>query len=184
MPSLGADMDEGTLVEWLVHPGDTVHKGDVIAVVDTAKAAVEVECFASGVIGDLLVQPGQGVPGVTGLTTISTTGSEAVAAQVTPAAPIADGERSPLASPLIRRFTAEHHVDLSGLAGTGPGGRVTYRDVKRAAVRPAQPVARLRAHWPAAARRPRLLVVVALGGQVEDDLDVREVLQAAEALRL
>ena len=43
MPSLGADMDEGTLLEGLVKPGDQVHKGDIVAVVDTAKAAVEVE---------------------------------------------------------------------------------------------------------------------------------------------
>ena len=50
MPSLGADMEEGTLLEWLVKPGDTVHKGDIVAVVDTAKAAVEVESFASGVV--------------------------------------------------------------------------------------------------------------------------------------
>ena len=45
MPSLGADMDEGTLLEWLVKPGDTAHRGDIVAVVDTAKSAVEAECF-------------------------------------------------------------------------------------------------------------------------------------------
>ncbi|MGZ4612383.1 MAG: biotin/lipoyl-containing protein, partial [Kineosporiaceae bacterium] len=45
MPSLGADMDAGTVVEWLVEPGDVVHRGDVVAVIDTAKAAVDVECF-------------------------------------------------------------------------------------------------------------------------------------------
>lgn len=62
MPSLGADMDEGTVIEWLVKPGDTVARGDVVAVVDTAKAAVDVECFDSGVIEDILVQPGVTVP--------------------------------------------------------------------------------------------------------------------------
>ena len=62
MPSLGADMDEGTLLEWLVKPGDTVRKGDIVAVVDTAKAAVEVESFVSGVVQDLLVVPGTTVP--------------------------------------------------------------------------------------------------------------------------
>ncbi|HUW16080.1 MAG TPA: biotin/lipoyl-containing protein, partial [Actinomycetes bacterium] len=50
MPSLGADMDEGTLVEWLVAPGDTVRRGDSVAVVDTAKAAIEVEVFTDGVV--------------------------------------------------------------------------------------------------------------------------------------
>lgn len=62
MPSLGADMEEGTLLEWLVKPGDTVHRGDIVAVVDTAKSAVEVECFDDGVIDALLVAPGQVVP--------------------------------------------------------------------------------------------------------------------------
>ncbi|MFJ6565700.1 dihydrolipoamide acetyltransferase family protein [Streptomyces sp. NPDC091412] len=58
MPSLGADMDEGVLREWLVTPGDQVHKGDVVAVVETDKAAIEVECFESGTVGRLLVPPG------------------------------------------------------------------------------------------------------------------------------
>lgn len=62
MPSLGADMEEGTLLEWLVKPGDSVHRGDIVAVVDTAKSAVEVECFDDGVIDALLVSPGQVVP--------------------------------------------------------------------------------------------------------------------------
>ena len=62
MPSLGADMDEGTLLEWLVGPGDAVHKGDIVAVVDTSKAAVEVESFTDGVVDRLLVEPGTRVP--------------------------------------------------------------------------------------------------------------------------
>ncbi|MFF4762301.1 2-oxo acid dehydrogenase subunit E2 [Streptomyces sp. NPDC001292] len=62
MPSLGADMDEGVLQEWLVTPGDQVRKGDVVAVVETDKAAIEVECFESGTVGRLLVPPGARVP--------------------------------------------------------------------------------------------------------------------------
>ncbi|MFE0349653.1 2-oxo acid dehydrogenase subunit E2 [Streptomyces griseoluteus] len=62
MPSLGADMEEGLLQEWLVSPGDRVHKGDVVAVVETDKAAIEVECFESGTVGRLLVAPGARVP--------------------------------------------------------------------------------------------------------------------------
>jgi pyruvate dehydrogenase E2 component (dihydrolipoamide acetyltransferase) len=71
MPSLGADMDQGTLLEWLVKPGDQVNKGDTVAVVDTAKAAVEVECFDSGVVSALLVEPGQRVPVGTPLAVIT-----------------------------------------------------------------------------------------------------------------
>ncbi|MER6092290.1 2-oxo acid dehydrogenase subunit E2 [Streptomyces bluensis] len=62
MPSLGADMDEGTLLEWLVAPGDPVHKGDPVAVVETAKSTIEVECFETGTMANLLVEPGTTVP--------------------------------------------------------------------------------------------------------------------------
>ena len=62
MPSLGADMDEGTLVEWLVAPGDAVHRGDIVAVVDTAKSAIEIEVFEDGVVEELLVPIGTTVP--------------------------------------------------------------------------------------------------------------------------
>ncbi|MEU9571014.1 2-oxo acid dehydrogenase subunit E2 [Streptomyces massasporeus] len=62
MPSLGADMDAGTLLEWLVGPGDTVHKGDPVAVVETAKSTIEVECFETGTMTELLVEPGTTVP--------------------------------------------------------------------------------------------------------------------------
>ncbi len=62
MPSLGADMDEGMLQEWLVRPGDQVRKGDPVAVVETAKSAIEVESFETGTVGQLLVDPGTTVP--------------------------------------------------------------------------------------------------------------------------
>ncbi len=62
MPSLGADMEAGTLMQWLVKPGDAVKRGDIIAVVDTEKAAIEIEVFQSGVIERLVVQVGETVP--------------------------------------------------------------------------------------------------------------------------
>jgi pyruvate dehydrogenase E2 component (dihydrolipoamide acetyltransferase) len=62
MPSLGADMDEGILVEWLVKVGDAVHRGDIVAVVETPKSAVEVETFEDGTVKELLVDEGQTVP--------------------------------------------------------------------------------------------------------------------------
>ncbi len=58
MPSLGADMEGGTLVEWLKSPGDTIHRGDIIAVVETVKGAIEIECFDEGVLSDLVASPG------------------------------------------------------------------------------------------------------------------------------
>ncbi|HMV94264.1 MAG TPA: 2-oxo acid dehydrogenase subunit E2, partial [Thauera aminoaromatica] len=58
LPSLGADMDEGKLLEWLVRPGDRVVKGQVVAIVDTSKAAVDVEIWQDGTVHELLVEPG------------------------------------------------------------------------------------------------------------------------------
>ncbi len=62
MPALGADMDAGTLVEWHIQPGDTVKRGQVVAVVETQKGAIEVEIWEDGVIDRLVVQPGAKVP--------------------------------------------------------------------------------------------------------------------------
>jgi pyruvate dehydrogenase E2 component (dihydrolipoamide acetyltransferase) len=77
MPALGADMDEGTLVEWLVKPGDQIYKGDIIAVVDTAKSAIEVESFHTGTIEELITTVGETVPVGTVLATITEAGAEA-----------------------------------------------------------------------------------------------------------
>ncbi|MEU3885111.1 2-oxo acid dehydrogenase subunit E2 [Streptomyces sp. NPDC029041] len=76
MPSLGADMDEGMLLEWLVGPGDTVHKGDPVAVVETAKSTIEVECFETGTMTELLVEPGTTVPVGTPLALIGPKGEK------------------------------------------------------------------------------------------------------------
>lgn len=62
LPSLGADMDKGTLLEWKVAPGQAVHKGDVVAVVDTSKAAVDVEIWADGTVQELLADIGREIP--------------------------------------------------------------------------------------------------------------------------
>jgi pyruvate dehydrogenase E2 component (dihydrolipoamide acetyltransferase) len=155
MPSLGADMDEGVLLEWLIHPGSAVRKGDIVAVVDTSKAAVDVECFDDGVVQELLVQPGTRVPVGAVLATIATVpsgppqpppstavGAPAATAVAAPAGtragpPAPDG-RSPEASPLVRRLAAARHVDLRSVHGTGVGGRITHADVERAAAAPTE----------------------------------------------
>jgi len=70
MPALGADMEAGTLLEWYVKPGDTVKRGDVVALVDTSKAEIEVEIFDDGVIDEVLVAEGVRVPVGTVLATV------------------------------------------------------------------------------------------------------------------
>lgn len=80
LPSLGADMDEGTLLEWRVQSGDTVHKGQVVAVVDTAKAAIDIEIWQDGTVLALQVQAGEKVPVGTVLATLLAPGEQAGAA--------------------------------------------------------------------------------------------------------
>ncbi|MFN8032842.1 MAG: dihydrolipoamide acetyltransferase family protein [Mycobacterium sp.] len=156
MPALGADMDEGTLNEWLIKPGDTVTRGQIVAVVETTKAAVEIECWHDGVVGELLVPLGQTVAVGTPLATILEPGEKAeprattasVAATGAPKAePSAEPASSPAAvvtepspvghrqwvSPVARRTAASLGVDLKGLAGTGPQGAITLHDVEHAA---------------------------------------------------
>ena len=62
MPSLGADMEDGKLVEWLVKPGDAVHRGDVVAVVETQKGAIEIEIFEDGIVESLEAELGATLP--------------------------------------------------------------------------------------------------------------------------
>lgn len=101
MPSLGADMEAGTLTEWLVGPGDVVRRGDVVAVVDTEKAAIEVECFTAGVVDELLVEPGATVPVGTVLATVTTAAEQAPAYPAPPvAAPEEPAAREPPVQPV------------------------------------------------------------------------------------
>jgi len=147
MPSLGADMEAGTLVEWLKHPGDAVARGDIIAVVDTQKGAIEIEVYEAGVIDRTLVPPGQHVPVGTVLAVIRgpaeaplPPGPAAPDAPAASAAPPAPAERRRV-SPAARKAADELRVDLTAVEGTGPGGSVTRADVERAAAHARTPVA-------------------------------------------
>src|SRR5271169_349268 len=150
MPSLGADMEAGTLVEWLKRPGDPVRRGDIVAVVETQKGAIEIDIFEDGVIERWLVEPGTTVPVGTPLALIGGAQHTAVAAAqaaatVTPTpAPAAPppvsllveprtGAGRPRVSPAARRLAAERRVALDRLTGSGPGGAILYADVERAA---------------------------------------------------
>jgi len=84
MPSLGADMDAGTLVEWMKKPGDRVNRGDAIAAVETQKGAIEIEVFESGVLEKILVPVGEKVPVGTVLAIIRGDGETTDVAAATP----------------------------------------------------------------------------------------------------
>jgi len=91
MPSLGSDMESGKIIEWLVKPGDYVHRGDIVAVVDTQKTVMDVETFEEGVVADLLVEVGTTVPIGTPLARI--TGTPAEGAEPARRAPTARPEK-------------------------------------------------------------------------------------------
>jgi pyruvate dehydrogenase E2 component (dihydrolipoamide acetyltransferase) len=152
MPSLGADMEAGTLSKWLVQPGDTVRRGDVIAIIETEKSDIEVEIFASGVVNELLIQKGQRVPVGTLLATVLTNGEVKATPALAPSPPPpptpvpvaaappvpAPPPPSPVpaglrASPAARRRAKELGIDLKTVKGTGPEGAITLSDLEKAA---------------------------------------------------
>ena len=132
MPALGADMTSGTLLEWRVKPGDAVKRGDIVAVVDTSKAEIEVEIFEDGVIDELLVEEGAKVPVGTALATVragADAGLQPTQAAAQPPAeagtpptqpvPVAsppDHVVSPSPAPAPLQQPHEHHLRVSPLA--------------------------------------------------------------------
>jgi len=131
MPSLGADMAHGTLVQWNVKPGDAVKRGDIVAVVGTEKADIEVEVYETGTVGKLIAQPGEKLPVGAPLAFIEVSGEAPPAAGPTKPSP-KPAERVH-ASPLARKLAEELGVDLSKVQGTGPHGAIERHDVEQAA---------------------------------------------------
>lgn len=136
MPSLGADMEAGTLVQWLKQPGDALKRGDIIAVVDTEKGAIEIEVFEDGTLDRVLIAPGEKVPVGTSLALIKAAGEALPAAAPPAVGAIAEVPHPELrASPAARKAAEALKVDLAGVIGTGPRGAITREDVERAASR-------------------------------------------------
>jgi len=154
MPTLGADMQAGTLIEWRKQVGDRVARGEIIAEVETDKGLIEIEVFTPGVIERLVVAPGEqvpvgtvlaiiredGTPVETGAAMQSTTSAVVAPASVpTAAQPMPPAMTPPTtgtrvrASPAARARAAERGIDLSTVVGSGPGGVIEREDVERAA---------------------------------------------------
>ena len=157
MPALGADMEAGTLVEWLIKPGDRVKKGDVIAVVETEKGAIEVEIFDEGIVceivapigtkvavGGLLARVGGGAPGLPPKTEPAAPPAREIPTPPPIAARPPGGHVTPRpqgekVTPAARRRAGELGVDLSAVTGSGVEGAVTLADVETAAARAKAP---------------------------------------------
>jgi pyruvate dehydrogenase E2 component (dihydrolipoamide acetyltransferase) len=160
MPKLSDTMLEGTLIKWHKKAGDKITVGDVIADVETDKATMEMEAFDDGIITEILipeggvVKVGQPIANIEGgkKSAVKSTAPAATAPAATLAAPskpkptaMTEGSRIK-ASPLAKKIALERGVDLSGIQGTGPGGRIVVADV------PATAVAQGRSAAPAAPR--------------------------------
>ena len=188
MPSLGADIEVGTIVEWRVRPGDRVKRGDVVAMIETEKGLVEVEIWQAGVIESIVMREGQKVPVGTVLALLRSDGAPAKAPEPVPAPVVAAKPPPPPAvpstpkivpptpaiavaaagrqrvSPVARRLAAELGVDLATVTGSGDHGAITKQDVERAAQRVAPPppaVAPLQATVTTADRQAAMRKVIA-----------------------
>jgi pyruvate dehydrogenase E2 component (dihydrolipoyllysine-residue acetyltransferase) len=146
MPRLSDSMEEGTILTWLVAEGDEIEPGRPLAEIETDKATVVYEADAAGVIQTLTVSTGASVPvgapiavisdvvdGLGGQSQAVTNAAGSPEALVSAAVATAARPRRPAASPLARRVAAELGVDLAGLTGSGPYGRVIRADVDHAA---------------------------------------------------
>jgi pyruvate dehydrogenase E2 component (dihydrolipoamide acetyltransferase) len=163
MPALSPTMEEGTLAKWLVKEGDSVKSGDLLAEIETDKATMEFESIDEGVIETILIAEGtDGVKVGTVIALISGEGEVSAPApkvEASVAAPVVTAEAAPTpavaataarasgdrvkASPLAKRIAAAKGIDLAGLTGSGPDGRIVKADVEgaegRAGLRHAQP---------------------------------------------
>jgi pyruvate dehydrogenase E2 component (dihydrolipoamide acetyltransferase) len=150
MPSLGADMEHGTIIKWLVQPGDAVRRGDIVVEVETKKADMEVEIFQDGVVGAILVPEGERVPvGEPLATIIAQAGVPSAGAPPSVAEPVAippaqeaevaaEAPRKRVAkgarvTPTARSLADRLGLPLESVLGTGVGGTVTRADVERLA---------------------------------------------------
>ena len=152
MPKLSDTMTEGTLVKWHKKLGDSIEIGDILAEIETDKATMEMEAFDDGIITEILIQEGQMAP-IGGVLAVlgGDGGGQSVPAPVaaatpTPAAPAPATTPTPAASvavpassdrlkasPLARKIAAELGVNLAGVAGSGPAGRIIKEDIQAAA---------------------------------------------------
>ena len=157
IPKLDETTEVATVERWLVQEGERVEQGQPICEVETDKALVQVEAPTAGTLRRQLIAAGTEVPPLTIVALVGdpsepvpqvdpyarTAGGpqssapmeEGPAATLSAAQPLAPASGRPIASPRARRLAEELGVDLGAVIGTGPGGKITDRDVQRAAGR-------------------------------------------------
>jgi pyruvate dehydrogenase E2 component (dihydrolipoamide acetyltransferase) len=160
MPALSSTMTEGKIVSWQKSPGEKVEKGEIVVVVESDKADMDVETFYSGFIATIIVQAGESAPVGSAIALVAETEAEIetakqqakgksqpattiaavtataeIAIPVTVATPVAAILRSdrPVVSPRARKLAKEYGISVETLHGTGPNGRITADDISTAA---------------------------------------------------
>ena len=130
MPDLGEGLEEGDIVSWRVGEGDEVALNQPIVEVETAKMTVEIPSPFAGMISTLHASAGDAVAVGAPLVTFQVAGAEAVDE---PSRPVPKASQPAAATPAVRRLAKDLGIDLAIVAGTGPDGRVSAEDVRRAA---------------------------------------------------
>lgn len=128
LPDIGEGVAEGEIVRWLVDEGAPIKEDDLLVEILTDKAAMEMPSPVTGILAKIVAQPGQVVPVGAVLAVIEVAPGESLA----PPEPSSPGG-DVLAVPAVRRLARDLGVDISAISGTGPQGRVTEEDVRRAA---------------------------------------------------
>ena len=139
LPDLGEGLTEGEIARWLVEVGQEIAEDDPLVEVQTDKTTVEIPSPAAGKVASILVEAGKVVPVGTVLVVIGEDGAMSAVEDEQPRAePAPQQQATPdttkvRATPLVRKVAQELGVDLAGLEGTGPQGRITEEDVRRGA---------------------------------------------------
>jgi len=139
MPMFSETMEEGTILRWLKRVGDPVSTGEDLVEIETEKATMTYPSDTAGVLIEVLADEGATLPVGTLIARIGSSDEAGVPSRTEPPSEPAEPERVGRegvdrisASPLVRRVAAEMGVDLLGVRGTGPGGRITRPDLERA----------------------------------------------------
>jgi pyruvate dehydrogenase E2 component (dihydrolipoamide acetyltransferase) len=146
MPKIDEDMKEGKIVDWVKHEGEMIKRGDTLFVIETEKVIWEVQAEGSGVLSKLMasvgaivpvgrvvayiLKPGEKIPDDSGLPI--EVGGQATAGNNHAMEKVVRTSEGVKASPLAKKIAKEYKIDIASIKGTGAGGRITERDVRKA----------------------------------------------------
>ena len=154
LPQWGMNMEDGTLVKWLVKEGDEVQQGQPLVEIETAKINSELESPTAGIVAHIMSEEGTvvkvgdivvviGAPDENPPRPESTSSKPAgrVRRRATAPRDAGSGRSGAQVTPIARRLARDNDIDLNGVTGSGPNGRITEDDIRAAmTARDSQPV--------------------------------------------